>query len=254
MPSRIVSLFLVALIATVSGSVSPAGGQEGRFELESGTELSGALGLRGVARELKMTADQQFELSDLPLMTEMRMQELLRHYQAELGSSVPAGTQAALREQLQADLAEIREWEQEQLEKILSPEQLERLRQLRIQHVASSRGGLAALQELLGLSEKQLKQIRQIGEDLRRDMGEHQRTGLEAGIPRADIEHDLRHMQTKAHEQVLAALDASQRRELESLQGKPFGFDDRPRSTESEDAEAETVTEAASEDGSGEGR
>jgi hypothetical protein len=228
---------LVALVASLPFFSRPADGQKYRFDLEPGTELSGTLGLGGVAHELQMTADQQFELSDLPVMTELRMQELLRNYHAELGATVPAEMQTALLEQLVADRAKIRAWEQEQLEKVLSPEQLERLRQLRIQHVARSGGGFVALQELLGLSDQQLAQIRQIGEDRRRDMGDHERTCLEAGIPRADIDHDLRHMRAKAQEQVLAVLDASQRRELETLQGQPFSFDDPPRTVDAEDAE-----------------
>jgi hypothetical protein len=239
---------LAAVFAVCLGlavTVPFAQAQQDAILHEPDAELSNTLGLAGVARELDLTADQQFELSDLPVMTQMRLQRALRDYEAELGDSLPVDLKNELRDQLLAEFRDIREWEQEQLKKILTDDQIERLRQLRTQHLVQHRGGLAALLEELELSPSQLKQIRQIAEDLARDQGAHQRTGIEAGIPRADIDHDLQHMRQTALEKLLTVLDGTQRQTLERLQGKPFDFVDRPAEEASEQETGDSPDDSA---------
>lgn len=236
----------VALLATSLASVSlaqqqPQGGRRGaqgrpRMGMMGGPGMGGGGGLLGlmqieqVKKELKLGEEQVNQINDLN-------QDL-----RSLMPQEPGAWRDMSQEDRQARFEEMRKKTQEiekQLEDVLEPEQLKRLKQIALQMRLNMQGagvlGDPEMVKALGISEGQVERLRALGEELR-----GQRPGRQGGQNREDWQNmteeqrrarmeEMRQTMEKARKEAmdkaLEVLTPDQKAKLEEMKGPEFKLD-----------------------------
>lgn len=172
--------------------------------------LIGLLRREDVRKELKLTQDQITKL-----------EALMEQFRGQLGQRDPQGARDpnAMRERMQKMEAAIKE--------ILNVEQFKRLQELRLQLEGPSAIARPDVQEKLGLSEAQKKQIEEILNKSQEEMRTMFQQGGGAGN-REEAMEAFRKMREETDKKILAVLTEEQRKKWETMLGKPFKFENPP--------------------------
>jgi hypothetical protein len=199
---RLWLLFLaLSIVALVSHSAwAQRGGGRG---FGGGFNTYGLLVQKSVQQELKLSAEQIEQLT-----AELDKQRAARGELEGLG-----------REERQAKFAERRKAAQEELSKILKPDQLKRFNQIVLQ-----RRGPQALADnetaaAIGLSDDQKQKVQAIDEELRGQMRELFQVGAD---DRDEARKKMESLRTSTNEKLQALLTPEQQARWKELTGEPF--------------------------------
>ncbi|HWP31907.1 MAG TPA: hypothetical protein VNK96_09340 [Fimbriimonadales bacterium] len=198
-----------------------SGGGVGRQEGQDRPRFGqGGMGRRGgyfgllrrddVRKELKLTQEQI-----------AKIEALSEQFRGQPGQRDPQGARDpnAMRERLQKMEAAIKE--------ILNAEQFKRLQELRLQLEGPSAIARPEVQEKLGLSEAQKKQIEEILNKSQEEMRALFQQGGGAG-GRQEAMEAIRKIREETDKKILAVLTEEQRKKWETMLGKPFKFENPP--------------------------
>ncbi len=195
-----------------------------QYQDEERVGLSNTLSLGGVAKALKMTDDQQFNLADTWLMVQIDLRNAFQEYQSNYAENLPESEQQRLRDTLNDAITKIRDLEIQRLEAVLKPDQIERLKQIRFQYLRRTGKGLEAIKDELELSDDQLMKIEKVAKELKEEALRFQASTREINLPPAELTHHLGQIRRNAEERLLSILSPSQRQKLRRLEGESFEF------------------------------
>jgi Spy/CpxP family protein refolding chaperone len=183
------------------GPGGPPGGPGGFF---GGGGIAGILQIPEVQKEVELTDDQKTELGKL--RTEIRDQ--IRNQFNGMRDMTDEERQARM-EQIRGQMDTIRKDVEGKLQKVLLPNQFDRLKQIDLQSRIQREGAAALAQgelaDQLGLTDAQREQLQQKSAQVQQD--------LQAKIRQARLD---------ARSQLLDVLTTDQRAKLESLMGTQF--------------------------------
>ncbi|WP_158261401.1 MULTISPECIES: hypothetical protein [Pirellulaceae] len=214
--------FLVALICTAAvvlatnsamaqgpgGRGGPGGGGFGGGfgGPGGGTDLFGLLNNESVQKELEVVPSQ---LDDI-----RKLGEEMRNSMRDMFQGMRNASEDERREMF-SKLQSAREDVEKDLEKVLMPAQLQRLKQIQVQQQSRGRGGVSfanpRIVEALGLSEAQLADLRDKAEELQNEM-------------RAKVEE----LRKEADAELLQMLTPEQQKKWKEMMGEPFEME-QPR-------------------------
>lgn len=175
--------------------------------------LLGFLRIEEVQKEIDLLSDQKEALEKLG--------EKLRE-----GSRPEAGFdfREATEEQRNEFIEKMRAWGEEQskmvtenLEEILFPEQLERLRQIGLQQQSAQAFFDPTFVEKIGLKEEQQEKIREKQQEMFSQIGELMRSG-----DRESMRSKLEGVRSQLLEEAKSVLTPEQKKQYEEMLGKPF--------------------------------
>jgi len=216
--------FLAALVcaaavvfATSSAMAQGPGGRGGfggGFGGPGGGDLFGLLNNESVQKELEIVPSQMEDVRDI--------QQEMRENMRDMFQGMRNASEEERREMFDK-LRTAREDMEKDLEKVLMPAQMQRLKQIQVQQQSQGRGGVSftnpRISEALGLSEDQLADMREKAEQLQAEM-------------RAKIEE----LRKEADAELLQMLTPEQQKKWKEMVGDPFemeqerrGFQDRGR-------------------------
>ncbi len=205
-----IAIALTALVVS-----TPASGQQralsmrttGPLRVGYPLELLDLLARQDVRSELELISDQLDQLT--------KLQRASRRMLRERFVTLRVGGVEGVRERIRQMSTELRRQLDDSLSQILLPHQMQRLRQLQIQH--RLRGGRAEVllsaevAKRLGITEDQERALRQKGRQLE-----------------IELERQVSAWRAAAQKQLMAVLTSDQREKLGELIGQPFRFDDEP--------------------------
>lgn len=187
--------------------------------------LSYYLSLGGVAEELELVASQKSELDDLWLEIRDKVRELKRDFENAKRDAPDQELLESATNRFATGLKECLRTEEEQLEKVLLPHQMKRLRQIRAQYLNQTEQGAASLGEELGLTPRQLEEIRRLTGELAQEIkglvGELRGS---SGQDASSINKKMKELRLAYKEKVLALLTDEQKEQLDELMGTTFEF------------------------------
>jgi hypothetical protein len=186
----------------------PFGGPGGPGGFFGGGGVAGLLQMPEVQREVELTDDQKTELGKL--RTEIRDQIRNQMQDSFNGMRDLSDDERQARiDQIRAQMDTIRKDVEAKLQKILLPNQFDRLKQIDLQSRVQREGAAALtsgdVADQLGLTDDQKEQIQQKADQVQQD--------LQAKIRQARLD---------ARNQLLDVLTADQRTKLETLMGAQF--------------------------------
>ncbi len=202
--------FLVALVCTAAvvftansamaqgpGGRGPGGGFGGPG---GGGDLFGLLNNESVQKELEVVPSQLDDIRELG----QDMRESMR----EMFQGMRNASEDERREMFDK-LRTAREDMEKDLEKVLMPAQLQRLKQIQVQQQSRGRGGVSfsnpRIAEALGLTEAQLADMRDKAEELQTEMREK-----------------IEELRKQADEELLQMLTPEQQKKWKEMMGDPF--------------------------------
>ena len=218
-----------------------------QLDKETQLGLSHVLSLGGAAKELEMTDDQQFALVDLWMTVENELQREFQNYEMNFSQNLPAAEQEELKEQLSKAINKIRENEIKQLDSVLLPGQIDRLKQIRFQHLKRNGNVFDALKDELGLSEDQIRKVKSVRDSLAQEALEIQNNAREVGISQAELSDHIKQLRNRLENELENILSGEQRAKLAQLEGKKFEFQygsQPPKADEAAEEESDAKAES----------
>ncbi len=195
-----------------------------QFEKEQQRGLSFALSLGGAGEDIQLTGDQHFELVGLSAMTKMQLQKAFLDYRANYSEDLPKDEKQRLDDQLAAAIEKVRKNEMQQLEMVLKPAQIERLKQIRFQFLRRNSIGLESIRDELDLSDQQLAKIELIGKQMITDITEMRESTRDLRLTPIEITDHILQIRKNSEESLLTVLTPAQRQKLRALEGEEFQF------------------------------
>ena len=200
------TIFAIATATMISTDAMAQRGRGGPFGRGGGSSYTELLMRDEVREEIMLVDDQQEQLDELnrSFRDEMRSEfERMR----EEGSR----DWGKIREFMTAKQAEMKE----EVNSILLPHQVDRLKQLSVQSRINRSGAQGALEsdevkDALGLSDEQLEEIREV-----------------AAETQAELQKKIAELQKEARKKILGVLTPEQQRTWEELTGEEFKFQQR---------------------------
>lgn len=182
------------------GGRGPGGGFGGPGGPGGGGDLFGLLNNESVQKELEIVPSQLEDIRELGQEMRDSMRDI---FQGMRNASEDE------RQEMFDKLRTAREDVEKDLEKVLMPAQLERLKQIQVQQQSRGRGGMSfsnpRIVEALGLSEAQLADMREKAEELQTEM-------------RAKLEE----LRKQADDELLQMLTPEQQKKWKEMVGDPF--------------------------------
>ena len=174
----------------------PIGWTAGEYNTERST--AGMLADEEVRLDLEMVDDQYQELKELNAQIQQRMAEQIRNL--DLTDT----------ENLASRLNELREQAQRELNSLLLPHQIDRLRQIRLQNQLRHRNLIDVLcshplKSLLHISDSQARELRKDEKQIQEE-----------------LEREIAKLREQARDRLLSRLKAGQRSELKEMLGESF--------------------------------
>lgn len=157
-----------------------------------------------VQKELELMEDQQKQLLNLQQTFAQQISELVRDRKKQSTKEDGQALKTAIRE--------AREEQRKQMEGILLPHQLDRLKQVALQMKMKSRGDMQML------TDQELAQKLEISEE------QKERLKQRAAEIKAEMEDEIAQLKKKARQKLLRELTAEQRKQLEEMLGNEFDY------------------------------
>jgi hypothetical protein len=215
---------IVLLCLGFSWLLSIPGAVYAQVTTETEQGLSYVLNLGGIDREIELTPQQHDQLFGLWLEINFDLQKAFQDYRDNFSETLPASRQAEVKQKLAEAIANIRKKELERLEKSLLADQLNRLKQLRIQYLSRQGGGVKILREELDLNPGQIRKIEQAAESMKRQLTEIQSHQREEQLTKTEILEIVKELREQSLNEVMSCLTDAQKRKLKLLQGEAFDF------------------------------
>ena len=117
---------LLSLVFATSAYAQP--------EIKAQSSLSQILGIGGVKEELGLSGDQYEALSASAWQIKSELEKVVKEYKDNFIPRLSDDKKAVLQYELEAGIKEIQANEIERLEKVLSSDQIQRLKQIRFQY------------------------------------------------------------------------------------------------------------------------
>lgn len=229
--SSMAAMLLVALSVTPSfaqggrrgggpggpGGMGMMGGMRGGGDLA----LLGLMRVEEVQKEIDMMPDQVAALD--------KLSESLRGERPDFRAIRDASEdeRQEMMEKFRKSQEELGKKATEQLEELLLPEQLDRLRQISLQQQGSGAFSDKRVIEKLKITEEQQEKIRERMMELGEEMREEMRELFQSG-DREKMGEVMGKMREKQLEEAKKILSSSQRSQFEEMLGKPFEMPQRP--------------------------
>jgi Spy/CpxP family protein refolding chaperone len=196
------SVLAVAAMATVALAQPDRGDRRQGFGDTAGLLL---LGNEAVVKELELVEDQQTKLRELG---EKQRDEIRAMFEGM--RDLPDDERRAAFEGMREKIEEQAKKVQDEVNNILLPNQVARLKQIQFQQSArgfGGRGGVTSgrVAEALGISEEQREQLRAKAEEIR-----------------AETDKKIAEIRKDAEKQLLQVLTPEQRAKYDELMGEPF--------------------------------
>ena len=234
-------LFVGAVFLMISTAVS--GQTQAEKETEQG--ISQILKLGGIAQEVELTPEQHDQLFGLWLEIKFDLNKAFQNYKDSFSETLPTQKQAELKQELAEAITGIRDKEFERLEATLLSDQMDRLKQLRIQYLNRRGSGVGALKQELNLTSGQVRKIEQAAESLKKQLQEIQSRQRDEQLTRVEMIQIVKDLTAKSRKEATSCLTTAQRQTLNRLQGEEFDFKAGRRVSEQEEnpesMEAETI-------------
>ncbi|MGE0758939.1 MAG: hypothetical protein AB7F89_10655 [Pirellulaceae bacterium] len=205
----VLGVALLGLVCAPALYAQPGGGRFGGGPggfggpgFGGGGGLAGLLQRRDVQEELELLDDQKQQLTALAEKSRERMSEMFRR------GGNDGGNRDELRDRMRQFTSEITA----EVEKVLLPHQMKRLRQIEVQ--SRMRFGLGLGGEMasqLGLSESEQETLRNKARDLEQEMAKK-----------------TAELRRQYQEQLIAQLSPAQQAQVKEMVGEPFEFKDEP--------------------------
>jgi hypothetical protein len=181
-----------------------------------GPDQFGLLGDSGFQSELNLVDEQIERFKEVQENFNERMTEVTKQMRSDDGK---LNLDADVIERIRALSEEIKAQKKEEIEGLLLPEQLERLKQVTLQKKMSQQGAMSALRgkevaEALGLDEEQLSSLREKSKELS-----------------ARVQEEIAAAKEKARKELLDELTPDQQEKLKTMIGEKF---EEPERTPSE--------------------
>jgi Spy/CpxP family protein refolding chaperone len=187
------------------GPGGPPGGPGNFF---GGGGIAGILQMPEVQKEVELTDDQKTELGKLRDEVREQMRTQMQDSFNGMRDMSDADRQARF-EQIRTQMETIRKDVEGKLQKVLLPNQFDRLKQIDLQSRIQREGATALSQgelaDQLGLTDAQREQLQQKSEQVQQD-----------------LQAKIRQLRLDARSQLLEVLTAEQRTKLEALMGTQF--------------------------------
>ena len=203
------SLVVIAALTFAVASFAQGGGGQGRGMMRGGGGMYGLLQRDDVKEELKLTDEQKTKLGE---MQQGMMDEMRSAFQDAAGD----------RSAMQKIMAKVQESAAKKVNAILTPDQQKRLKEINIQESGNSALMSADLQKELGLSEDQIKKIKDL-----QTKQQAANTAIFEKMQSGEIERDqiqpLMQKNTKVlNDEIGKVLTEDQKKKFKELAGKPF--------------------------------
>lgn len=185
--------------------------------------LSQTLAYGGVAEDLGLDRDQAAQLTGLWTQVEYKLIAKLREYRRNYSPRFSDAEKDALKDELMEAVKEVREFEREQLESVMTQSQIRRLGQIRYQLVARKGGeGLSSLKDDLDITSKQLKTLKELAKERDKEIGKLRSDARAEQLTPNEFSEELKSIEEEFEEKFQEVLTPQQRQTLSSLQGKKF--------------------------------
>lgn len=216
-----IQFYLLAAIGLMlaTPAICPA-----QVQKESQQGLANVLRLSGINREIELTEQQHDKLFGLWLEIKFDLERAFGNYKDNFSETLPAPKQAELKKELAEAIVRIREKEFERLEETLLAEQLQRLKQLRIQYLTRNSDGIGALKEELDLTPSQIRKIDEVSEALKKEVKEIQANQRNEQLTKVEMVAIFKEMREKSKKEIMTFLTTAQQRKLTALRGEEFDF------------------------------
>ena len=204
---------------------------------ESGLGLSRVLAYAGVAKELGMDEVQVDQLNGLWTQVQFKLRYKFRDYRDNFSSTLSAPQQEQVTQELHDAIKEVREYETERLEEVLSSSQINRLKQIRMQAMDRKGGNLNQMKEELKLSDGQLEQVEGLKKEMQEAISELRKDAKIEGLTRNEIKDSTEEINSEFKDKFRDILSSSQQSTLDRLKGREFEFQVGAAKAKKEDAQ-----------------
>lgn len=189
------------------------GGGRGGFGRGGGNGVLGLLQNESVMTEIELVDEQKDEIQTIQDELRQEMRERMEEMRdSDMSREERREAFMGMREEMEERQEEI----EQQIEGVLLPEQLKRLKQLEIQRSARRTGGGAMgvlasdeLMEKLGIDEEQRKKLEEKAAEVKKKLQER-----------------IKKLTKEAEDDILSVLSPSQRKEFREKIGESFEFED----------------------------
>lgn len=203
-----INLFALALMVTALASpalAQPGGGRDRMMGFGGGDNMIGLLLNPRVQEELELVDDQVAELEGLRESMMERTRDLFSGMR-DMDPEERETKMAEMREKMQEEMKSL----EKEVEAVLLPHQMTRLKQISYQSSGQRRGAGGSLSnerllDELGVTEEQKKELEEKAEEVR-----------------AKLQEKYRKMVADAEDEILGVLSESQRSKYKELIGEPF--------------------------------
>ncbi len=224
--------FGVLALALLTASAASAQGQRGGWfggegasaigdSMRGGIDFAALLSMEPVRKEIGLTEAQQEKMEEVT-----RSQWDAARDQFARMRDMSADERREALEGMRDLIADRTTAMREEIEKILKPEQLERLGQIRAQQEGVGILRRPEVQEQLKMTEAQKGQLRAIAEEIQEQTQQLFQELRTPGADRTGMREKMEALRTDAQKKSMAVLNAEQRKTLaEKIMGKPFELD-----------------------------
>ncbi len=207
---------LLSLVLTSAG--------QAQLKVENEVGLSRVLSHGGVIEELELTENQQDRLHGMWIEVQQELSTEFRKFQDNYSDRLSPEALAELKEQLRLNIELVREREFKRLSDTLEPEQMDRLKQIRVQLLKRDSNGMAAIAYELELTEKQVGQISKLGQKWQAEVRKAMNPERGSQLTQVEISERVKVAKEQAQQELLELLTAEQRTKLAELEGEPYEF------------------------------
>jgi Spy/CpxP family protein refolding chaperone len=212
--SALVGLLLLSLAGMAQGGGQGRGGMMGR----NNNSLLGLLQRKDVQDDLALTDAEKTKITEL----QTKVQEDMRARMEEMRNGGGGGFDP---QAMRAEFEKVNKENDKKVAAILTPEQLTRLKQIRIQVMGNSAITDKDVQKDLGLSESQVSQIKKLQEDQQAGMQSMMEAMRDGSMDRDEMRAEMDKRNKKFDADLAKVLTTDQAAKLKELGGKPLKKD-----------------------------
>ena len=219
------------------GLATTAWAQQPSLQEEAGLGLSRVLAYGGVEKEIRMTELQSDQLNGLWNQVQFKLRYKFRDFRNNFSPTLSEPKQEQVKQELQDAISEVREYEMERLEEVLSASQIDRLKQIRMQAMDRKGNNLQQLKDELNLSDSQLENVDALKKELQEALSELQKDAKIEGLTPNEIAESRTEIELEFKEKFRDILTNSQQATLDRLKGSEFEFQVGAANAKKQDAE-----------------
>lgn len=211
-----IAIFLASTFATFAFAQTT-------LRSESDFGLSKMLTFKGVAEDLSLSRDQSESLWGLWSDVELKLEEAFRDYNANFSSRLSPPELATLQGDLKAAIEDVRAYEKERIEDVMSASQIDRLQQIQYQMIQrKGSAGLKHLKDDLKLTQDQISSLEKLKKERAVEVTKLRTDSQVERLTKNEMREELQKIADQFEERLLAVLTTEQQQRLKTLQGKKF--------------------------------